>query len=245
MKSRKTKSWVAVLTVCALGASMPAWAQLDFSLHLGGPGYNIGFSNIPQYAYLVPPRSYLIYYPAPLYSQYVLWQYYPQIYYEYYSAPPPPPPLGAPPPPPPPPGAPPPPPPGIYYRVLGITPPPPLPPGQWRPAPGKWLWADHFRGPEFRGPKDRGPAFIAQHPSGPGRPFPVDRDGYQGPHPRRGPGEFRDPHPAGPDGGPRPIDGDGFRGPLPGGPAGFHGPHPRGPNGGPHPGGPQDGPPHP
>lgn len=58
------------------------------------------------------------YFSQPLYDQYLFWDYYPQLYYQYYPAPPPPLPAGMPPLPPPPPGAPP--PPGRFFHHFGM-----------------------------------------------------------------------------------------------------------------------------
>jgi hypothetical protein len=98
------KHRILIATMLSTGFLVGTAAQadpLDFSLNLGGPGYSVGFSNYPQYYYLAPPQPYVSWYSPPLYAQYELWYYYPQVYYEYYPAPPPPPPPGAPPPPPP------------------------------------------------------------------------------------------------------------------------------------------------
>ncbi|MGK9450141.1 translation initiation factor IF-2 [Acidithiobacillus caldus] len=225
MHPRKSLLWAGALAVMVSAGVAPASADVQLQLNLGGPGYSLGFSNFPQYVYLAPPPGYAVYYPAPLYAQYVIWQYYPQLYYRYYAAPPPPPPYGAPPPPRPPRGAPPPPPPDRFFRVLGVAPPPPAPPGRYRPPPGRWLWAGHERGPEFTGPEERGPGFHGHEREG----HPGDRD-FRGPGgPRGGPGE-----------GPRPGGG-----PHPGGPGPHgqgHGPHGFGPDGhGPGEHGPGDG----
>ena len=84
--------FAAMLSTGLLTAAGAQADPLDFSLNLGGPGYSVGFSNYPQYYYLAPPQPYVSWYSPPLYAQYELWYYYPQIYYEYYPAPPPPPP---------------------------------------------------------------------------------------------------------------------------------------------------------
>ncbi|MGC8467244.1 MAG: translation initiation factor IF-2 [Acidithiobacillus sp.] len=215
MHPKKSLLWAGAIAILGSAGIGPVLADVQLQLNLGGPGYPIGFSNFPQYAYLVPPPTYVRYYPAPLYAQYVIWQYYPQLYYRYYAAPPPPPPYGAPPPPPPPRGMPPPPPPDRFFRVLGVAPPPPPPPGRYRPPPGRWLWAEHDRGPRFRGPGEYRPEFRVR-----GRErYPEDR----GPDFRAyGPGPHRGPE-------------EGPRGPRPGGPhpgGGPHGPEAHGP--GPH-----------
>ncbi|MBU2719399.1 hypothetical protein HF563_08425, partial [Acidithiobacillus ferridurans] len=104
MRYKRVVIGMSMAILAGLGSSAALGDPLAFNLQLGGPGYAVGFSNIPQYSFWAPPPAYVTYYDQPLYAQYMMWYYYPQEYYQYYVAPPPPPPPGAPLPPPPPPG---------------------------------------------------------------------------------------------------------------------------------------------
>jgi hypothetical protein len=192
----------------------PAGAQVSLNFNFGAPGYNLG--------YWAPSPYYARYYSRQLYAQYVMWYYYPSLYYRYYPAPPPPSPYGIPRPPPPPYGAPPPPPPPRFFAGLRAPRPefyrgaPHLRPGgpipHWRPS---------FRPPqdEYRHGRDGGP-----YRHGPG-PQGYDRRGYDahghgpgGPGPGRPGYDHGGPNRQGPDHGGPGHDGPDHGGPYHGGP---------------------------